>query len=154
MLFIFKFIKYANNGVWLVIILACFCFMRSYSVTSINFYVTLYSQFICNDILDFFSHAFICFLYTIYLKVIFRDLSPNSINFAATSSAVNRSSYMALTSVFNFFISFSTWNSSWSMLFCVNSELAVKSTISVDNLSRRSVVLFTFEFISSSMLLS
>ena len=79
---------------------------------SINFYVTLYSQFIRNDILDFFSHAsnvslgfsFIPSIQRLFLQ----DLSSNSINFAHTST---------------------------------------------DNLFRRSVVLFTLEFISSLMLL-
>ena len=101
----------------------------------------------------FFSHASHVSLGSSFTpsiqRLFLQDLSSNSINFADTSSAFNRSSFMALTSVFKFLISFFTWNSSSSIFFCVNSKLAVKSTISADNLSRRSVVLFTLEFISS-----
>ena len=39
-------------------------------------------------------------------------------------------------------------------LFCINPKLAVKSTISEDNLSIHSIVLFTLKFISYLMLLS
>ena len=101
--------------------LGLFFFTRPYSVTSINFYVTLYSQFIRNDILDFFLHAshislsssFIPFIQKLFL----RDLSSNSINFTDTSSTFKISSSMDLTSVFKIFISFFTQNSSSSIFF-------------------------------------
>ena len=86
MLFIIKSVQSANNGTWSVPILTCFCFTRPYSVTSINFYVTLYSQLIRTDILDFFSHAFHVSLgssFTPSIRRLFlRNLSSNSINFA------------------------------------------------------------------------
>ena len=135
-----------------------FCFRRHYSLTSINFYATLYSQLIRKDILDFFSHACHVSLGSSFItstrRLFLRDLSSNLINFADTSSAFNRSFSMALNYGFRFFISFFTWNSCSSIFFCVNSKLAAESIISIDNLSRRSVVLFTLEFISCLMLLS
>ena len=87
-----------------------FYFTSPYSVTSINFYVTLYSQLIRNDILDFFSHASHVSLGSSFIpsirRLLLQDLSSNSTNFADTSPAVNGSSSMALTSVFKFLISF------------------------------------------------
>ena len=98
-----------------------FCFTRHYSLTSINFYATLYSQLIRNDILDFFSHACHVSLGSSFItsirRLFLRDLYSNLINFADTSSAFNRSFSMALNSGFRFFISFFTWNSSSSIFF-------------------------------------
>ena len=79
-------------------------------MTSIIFYVTLYSQLTRNAILDFFSHASHVLLGSSFIpsirRLFLRDLSSNSTNFADTSSAFNRSSSMALTSVFKFLFLF------------------------------------------------
>ena len=76
-------------------------------MTSINFYVTLYSQFIRTDILDFFSHASHISLGSSFIpsipRLFFRDLSSNSINFADSSSPFKRSSSMALNFACRFF---------------------------------------------------
>ena len=56
----------------------------------------------------FFSHASHVSLGSSFIpsirRLFLRDLSSNSTNFADTSSAFNRSSSMALTSVFKFFL--------------------------------------------------
>ena len=77
-------------------------------MTSLNFYVTVYSQFIRNYILGFFSHTSHISLGSSFIpsirRLFLRDLSSNSINFADTLSAFNKSSSMALTSVFILFL--------------------------------------------------
>ena len=65
----------------------------------INFQLTIDSQFICINVLNFFIH-FPClirfFLNTIYNPIILQDLSSNSINFEGTISAFERLSSMDL----------------------------------------------------------
>ena len=128
-MFILKSVKSAKNDAWSVLILACFCFTRPNSVTFISAYVTVYSQLTSNDILDFFSHASHVLLGSSFIPSIrmlfLQDLSSNSINFADTSSAFNRSSSMALNSVFKFFLFFPGIVPHQFFL-CVNSKLAVK----------------------------
>ena len=139
-MFILKSIKSANSGAWSVPILACFCFMRLYSVTSIDFYVIHFSRSIRNDVLDFFFTCFPCFfrfyissvivtksagncngklhyLCSAIRRLFLWNLSSNSIDFADASSAFKRSSSMVLNSVFKFFILFSTKGSTSSIFF-------------------------------------
>ena len=102
MMFIFKLVKSANSGAWLVPIFGYFCFMRPYFVTSINFYVTDYSQLFLHA-----SHVSLDSFFILSIQRLFlRDLSSNLINFADTSSVFKGSSSVALTFIFKFFISF------------------------------------------------
>ena len=101
-MFIFKLVKSANSGAWLVPIFGYFCFMRPYFVTSINFYVTDYSQLFLHA-----SHVSLDSFFLLSIQRLFlRDLSSNLINFADTSSVFKGSSSVALTFIFKFFISF------------------------------------------------